>query len=128
MTNLNKERSHTMHGREPFTAKKLIGDAVVSPRGEDLGKIEDLVIDPKTGRVDYAVLSFGGFLGMGDKLFAVPLEAMKMSPEEKRFILDVDKERLKQAPGFDKNNWPEASDRAFGTKVYNYYGYEPRWS
>ena len=128
MTNLNRERSHTMHGKEPFTAKKLIGDPVVSPRGEDLGKIEDLVIDPKTGRVDYAVLSFGGFLGVGDKLFAVPLEAMKMSPEEKRFILDVDKERLKQAPGFDKNNWPEASDRAFGTKVYNYYGYEPRWS
>ena len=87
-----------------------------------------LVIDPTNGRVDYAVLSFGGFLGMGDKLFAVPLEAMKLSPKEKGFVLDVDKERLKQAPGFDKKHWPAASDRAFGTKVYNYYGYEARWS
>ena len=86
------------------------------------------MIDPKSGRIDYAVLSFGGFLGMGDKLFAVPLEAMNLSREEKRFILDVDKERLKHAPGFDKDNWPDTSDRAFGTKVYAYYGYEPRWS
>lgn len=86
------------------------------------------MIDPKSGRVDYAVLSFGGFLGVGDKLFAVPIEAMKMSPEEERFILDVDKERLKHAPGFDKNNWPDTSDRTFSTKVYKYYGYEPRCS
>lgn len=115
-------------GDRPMTAGKLIGDPVVNPKGEDLGKIEDFVIDPKTGRIDYAVLSFGGFLGMGDKLFAVPIEAMKLSTEERRFILDVDKERLKHAPGFDKNHWPDTSDRAFGTKVYNYYGYTPRWS
>jgi sporulation protein YlmC with PRC-barrel domain len=128
MTNPDRSRSTTSHEKRNFTASKLIGDPVVNPKGEDLGKIEDLVIDPKSGRVDFAVLSFGGFLGMGDKLFAVPLEAMRLSPEEKRFILDVDKERLKQAPGFDKNNWPDTSDRAFGTKIYNYYGYEPRWS
>ena len=128
MSSASRNSSTPMHGGKSLTATKLIGDPVVSPRGEDLGKIEDLVIDPTTGRVDYAVLSFGGFLGMGDKLFAVPLEALKLSPEEKRFILDVDKERLKQAPGFDKKNWPDASDRAFGTKVYNYYGYEARWS
>ncbi|MEO8190271.1 MAG: PRC-barrel domain-containing protein [Acidobacteriota bacterium] len=128
MSNVNRDRSTSTPGHRPFTATKLIGDPVVNRKGEDLGKIEDLVIDPTSGRIDYAVLSFGGFLGMGDKLFAVPLEAMKLSPEDKRFILDVDKERLKQAPGFDKDHWPEASDRAFGTKVYNYYGYEPRWS
>jgi sporulation protein YlmC with PRC-barrel domain len=128
MSNVGKNRSTTAHGSKSLSATTLIGDPVVNPRGEDLGKIEDFVIDPKTGRVDFAVLSFGGFLGVGDKLFAVPLEAMKMSPEEKRFILDVDKERLKQAPGFDKNHWPDITDRAFGTRVYNYYGYEPRWS
>lgn len=128
MSNVGRNRSMTAHDSKPFTASKLIGDPVVNSNGDDLGKIEDFVIDPRSGRVDYAVLSFGGFLGMGEKLFAVPLEAMKLSREEKRFILDVDKERLKQAPGFDKNHWPDASDRAFGTKVYNYYGYEPRWS
>jgi sporulation protein YlmC with PRC-barrel domain len=128
MSNVGRNRSTSAHDSKPFTASRLIGDPVVNSNGDDLGKIEDLVIDPISGRVDYAVLSFGGFLGMGEKLFAVPLEAMKLSPEEKRFILDVDKERLKQAPGFDKNHWPDASDRAFGTKVYNYYGYEPRWS
>src|SRR5437870_8006946 len=121
MTGLHKSNPTSTRSEEAITAKKLIGDPVVNRRGEDLGKIEDFVIDPKSGRVDYAVLSFGGFLGMGDKLFAVPLEAMKLSREEKRFILDVDKERLKHAPGFDKDNWPEASDRAFGTKVYAYY-------
>ena len=128
MSHVDRNRSTAKRGSRFFAASKLIGDPVVNLRGEDLGKIEDLVIDPNSGRVDYAVLSFGGFLGMGDKLFAVPLEAMKLSPEDKRFILDVDKERLKQAPGFDKDHWPDASDRAFGTKVYNYYGYEPRWS
>jgi sporulation protein YlmC with PRC-barrel domain len=128
MTNLSKSNPSSPRGGEALTARRLIGDPVVNPRGEDLGKIEDFVIDPKNGRVDYAVLSFGGFLGMGDKLFAVPLEAMRLSREEKRFILDVDKERLKHAPGFDKDHWPDTSDRAFGTKVYAYYGYEPRWS
>ena len=128
MSSVEKNRSTPTHGGISLTATKLIGDPVVSPKGEDLGKIEDLVIDPSNGRVDYAVLSFGGFLGMGDKLFAVPLEAMKLSPKEKGFVLDVDKERLKQALGFDKKHWPAASDRAFGTKVYNYYGYEARWS
>ena len=128
MTNLSKSNPSPTRGGEALTARRLIGDPVVNRRGEDLGKIEDFVIDPRNGRVDYAVLSFGGFLGMGDKLFAVPLEAMKLSREEKRFILDVDKERLKHAPGFDKDHWPDTSDRAFGTKVYAYYGYEPRSS
>jgi sporulation protein YlmC with PRC-barrel domain len=116
------------HRGSAISANSVIGDAVVNRQGESLGKIEDLVIDPLSARVDYAVLSFGGFLGMGDKLFAVPLEALQLSREEKRFILDVEKERLKNAPGFDKDNWPDTSDRAFGTKVYSYYGYTPRSS
>jgi sporulation protein YlmC with PRC-barrel domain len=130
-TNLNNPTSGktaTSHHGGALSATTLIGDPVVNPKGEKLGKIEDLVIDPQSSRVDYAVLSFGGFLGMGDKLFAVPLEAMRLSSDERKFILNVDKERLKDAPGFDKDNWPETSDRAFGTKVYSYYSctYVPR--
>ena len=114
-------------GRKTLSATTLIGDKVVNRQGEDLGKIEDFMLDPEQGRVGYAVLSFGGFLGMGDKLFAVPMQALKLSREDKRFILDVDKERLKNAPGFDRNNWPDVSDRSFGTSVYSYYNTKPYW-
>ena len=105
-----------------LSANRLIGDPVVNRKGEKLGKIEDLVIHPKGFCVEYAVLSFGGFLGMGDKRFAVPLEALKLSSQDRKFILDVDKERLKAAPGFDKDKPPDVSDRAFGTAVYGFYG------
>jgi len=114
-------------GRSTLSATTLIGDKVVNRQGENLGKIEDLMIDPEQGRVGYAVLSFGGFMGMGDKLFAVPMQALKLSRADKWFVLDVDKERLKNAPGFDKNNWPDISDRSFGTTVYSYYNTKPYW-
>ena len=118
----------TEKNRTTLSASTLIGDPVVNRKGEDLGKIEDIMIDPENGRVGYAVLSFGGFMGMGDKLFAVPMQAMKLAREDKRFVLDVDKERLKNAPGFDKNKWPDMSDRTFGATVYSYYGAKPYWS
>jgi len=108
--------------RNTLSATTLIGDPVVNRNGESLGKIEDLMIEPERSRVSYAVLSFGGFLGMGNKLFAVPLQAMRLSREEKRFVLDVDKERLKNAPGFDKDQWPDFADPAYNTKLYSYYG------
>jgi len=108
--------------RNTLSATTLIGDPVVNRNGESLGKIEDLMIEPERSRVSYAVLSFGGFLGMGNKLFAVPLQAMRLSREEKRFVLDVDKERLKNAPGFDKDQWPDFADPAYGQKLFSYYG------
>ena len=85
------------------------------------------MIDLDTGRIAYAVLSFGGFLGMGDKLFAIPWGALAVDKVEKRFILDVDKERLKLAPGFDKEHWPNMGDRSWGSQVYTYYGAKPYW-
>jgi len=108
--------------RNTLSATTLIGDPVVNRKGENVGKIEDLMIEPERSRVSYAVLSFGGFLGMGNKLFAVPLQAMKLSREDKRFVLDVDKERLKNAPGFDKDQWPDFADPAYGQKLFSYYG------
>ena len=108
--------------RNTLSATTLIGDPVVNRKGENVGKIEDLMIEPERSRVSYAVLSFGGFLGMGNKLFAVPLQAMRLSREEKRFVLDVDKERLKNAPGFDKDQWPDFADPAYGQKLFSYYG------
>ena len=104
-----------------LSASSIIGDDVVNGQGDDLGKIEDLMVDCITGTVSYAVLSFGGFLGIGDKLFAVPLEAMSLDTENQCFVLNESKERLEAAPGFDKSNWPNHSDKTWFSTVRNYY-------
>jgi len=119
--------AHTTTTAAALSAKSLIGARIENLKNENLGKIEDLVIEPEEGRVTFAVLSFGGFLGMGEKLFAVPLQAMRTSTEDRTFLLDVDKEKLKNAPGFDKDRWPDLSDRAFGSTVYTFYGARPYW-
>ena len=110
-----------------LSASTLKGDKVVNHQGEDLGKIEELMIDLDRGRIAYAVLSFGGFLGMGDKLFAIPWQAFGVDTDGKRLVLKADKELLKKAPGFDKSNWPNMADPAWGATVYGYYGYKPYW-
>lgn len=109
--------------------KKITGTKVLSTAGEELGTLKEVVIDLDDGRVAYAVLSFGGFLGLGDKLFAIPWEALIMDVEENRFILDLDKEVLKHAPGFDKDNWPDNAQYEAGwlLDIYEYYGYSPYW-
>jgi uncharacterized protein YrrD len=111
-----------------MSAGSLIGNSVVNSQGEELGKIEEIMLDLDTGRVAYAVLSFGGVLGLGNKLFAIPWAALALSLEEKRFYLNVSKEQLEDAPGFDKDNWPDygADQRALAS-VFEYYGYAPYW-
>ena len=94
-----------------LTASTLKGDKVVNHKGEDLGKIEEIMLDLDHGRIAYAVLSFGGFLGMGDKLFAIPWQAFAVDTAQKRLILNTKKELLEKATGFDKSNWPNMADR-----------------
>ncbi len=113
--------------RRTMSAGSLKGDKVVNTLGEDLGDIKDFMIDLDSGCIAYAVLSFGGIMGLGDKLFAVPMQALTLDEDKKDFILDVTKERLENAPSFDKDNWPESSDQQFIGRVYDFYGYEPRW-
>lgn len=91
-------------------ASTFIGSSVMNAQGEKLGKIEDLVIDPATGRITYAALSYGSVMGLGGKLFAVSWDALMLQPDGKTFVLDVPKETLENAPGFDKNNWPKQPD------------------
>lgn len=110
-----------------LSAGTLKGDDVVNAKHEKLGKIEELMVDLDKGRIAYAVLSFGGFLGMGDKLFAIPWSALKVDSEEKRFVLDVKKEVLEKAPGFNKDSWPDMADQAWGSKIYSHYGTKPFW-
>ena len=110
------------------SASKIIGEAVINRQNEDLGKIHELVIDAKEGRLAYAVLSFGGFMGMGNKLFALPWKAFEFATTENKLILNVDKEKLKAAPGFDKDSkWPDFADRTWGKGIYDYYGFDPYW-
>ena len=108
-----------------FRFDTLIGDSVVSGADEDLGDIKEIMLDMHTGQVAYAVLAFGGFLGMGEKLFAVPWVALTLDTANKRFVLNVEKERLIKAPGFDKNKWPDMADRAWSKEIHSYYGVEP---
>jgi sporulation protein YlmC with PRC-barrel domain len=111
-------------------AKDLIGLRVYNDENEDLGKIEDLAINPSTGRIRYAVLSFGGFLGMGDKLFAVPWDNLTLiskgetsagTQKQEHYVLHVDKTSLKNAPGFAKDNWPNFADPKWSTDVDKFY-------
>lgn len=92
-------------------ASKIIGTRVKNPNGDSLGDIKELVLDPESGQVVYAVVSFGGVLGMGDKLFAVPWKALHWTRDKEYYVLDVDKDTLKKAPGFDKKHWPDSSNK-----------------
>jgi sporulation protein YlmC with PRC-barrel domain len=110
------------------SASRIIGEAVVDRQDKDLGKIHELVIDAKQGRLAYAVLSFGGFMGMGKKLFALPWRAFEFANTENKLILDVPQEKLKAAPGFDQDaKWPDFADKTWGNSIDNYYGYDPYW-
>ena len=103
-------------------ADTLLGNDVYNLRDEKLGTIKEFMIDMGTGRIVYAVLSYGGFLGMGDRLFAVPWPALKLDTANHRFTLNVAKEALKDAPGFDKDHWPSMVDPTWATGVYQFYG------
>lgn len=115
-------------GPEVMAAETLEGDKVVNPRGEDLGTIEEIMIDVQRGRVAYAVMSCGGFLGMGEKLFAIPWSALTLDATRHCFVLDADRERFEKAPGFDKHHWPSMADDAWATQVHEFYGVRPYWS
>jgi sporulation protein YlmC with PRC-barrel domain len=113
-------------GPEFLSASTIKGDKVINTAGEDLGKIEELMIDLQDGRIAYAALSFGGFLGLGNKLFAIPWQALKLRLHEHTFLLDIPKETLEKAEGFDKDNWPLTS-REWLSRTYAHYGYQPYW-
>lgn len=111
----------------PVKASSIIGTSVVNPKGDSLGDIKEVVIDPRTGKVVYAVVSFGGFLSMGEKLFAIPFSAFEYSVAKSHYVLDVSKERLEAAPGFNPDAWPSMADEKWNRDVYKYYQRPPYW-
>jgi sporulation protein YlmC with PRC-barrel domain len=112
---------------QALSASTLTGDTVRNAAGDDLGTLHEIVIDLHSGRVAYAVLAAGGFLGMGEKFFAIPWDLLTVDTDNEEVILNVEKEILQNAPGFDKDNWPLTTDRAWISEVFSYYGSKPYW-
>ncbi len=104
-----------------FRVDNIIGSKVINLEGQDLGTIDDLVIDVDTGSIVYAALEFGGFMGFGDKLFPVPWQSLTAVPAEGIYILDQSKAKLEKAPGFDKSSWPDIGDRSWQAGILAFY-------
>src|SRR5262249_25623635 len=105
-----------------WLATALINARVRNSAGENLGKIEDIAVDPVTGNVQYAILSFGGVLGMGDKLFPIPWSSLRFSPSRDHALVDIDQESLRRAPSFERRAWPDMSDPSWHRTIDDYYG------
>jgi sporulation protein YlmC with PRC-barrel domain len=107
---------------ERLTATSIIGDPVENPNGEKLGTIDNLMVNINNGRIEYAVIDFDSFIGIGGKLFAIPFNEMKVDADRKVFIINRNKEYLKNSPGFDKDHWPDTNDHAiYFDNVATYY-------
>lgn len=110
-----------------LSAGTITGDKVHNPKGEELGSIHELMLDVHNGRIAYAVLSFGGFLNMGNKLFAIPWDMLTLDAPNHAFVLDINKEQLENAEGFDKDNWPDFADESLHETIYRQWGREVYW-
>lgn len=108
-----------------LSSSTLTGDQIVDRDGKKLGTLKEVMIDLSDGRVAYAVLSRGGFGGLGEKLFAVPWAMLALDPENKRLVLEVDEQTLDDSPGFDPDNWPSFSDVAWREDLDRHFGLTP---
>ncbi|MGB7338398.1 MAG: PRC-barrel domain-containing protein [Phototrophicaceae bacterium] len=105
----------------------LLNTSVKNADGEDIGTISEIMIDIQHGTIAYAVLSFGGFMGLGEKLFAIPWQALTADTVDEKFILNIRKDILEKADGFDKNDWPDVTDVQWNYNTHVFYGYDPYW-
>ncbi len=115
------ETGHKGPGPELMGAKTLIGDHVHNLQNEHLGEIKEFMLDMRTGTLAYAVMSRGGVLSVGEKLFAVPWDALTLDTVNKRLTMDMPKERFESAPGFDPDRWPDMADQQWVAEVHGYY-------
>ena len=109
-------------GPELMGAETLIGNHVHNLKNEHLGEIKEIMLDMRSGQVAYAVMSSGGVLSIGEKLFAVPWEALTLDTVHKRFTMDVDKSLIENAPGFDTDHWPDMAEQKWAHQIHSYYG------
>jgi sporulation protein YlmC with PRC-barrel domain len=121
-TGANHEGPRANTPVQRLTATSIIGDKVENPQGDNLGKIDNLMINLRDGRVEYAVVEMGSFLGIGGKLFAIPFSELHVDPVKEVFILRRTKEYLKNIPGFDKTHWPDTNAHEYYRDVNTYWG------
>lgn len=115
-------------GPRLMTADTLTGDRVINLQGDTLGKITDIMLDVPRGRVAYAVMSSGGFLGLGEKLFALPWSALTLDPQRECFVMDASAERFKKAPGFDHDHWPSNTEfDGLDDQIHTYWNSPRYW-
>ncbi len=117
----NQEGPHPNSPLKFLTASSIIGDKVFNPNGNHLGAIKDIMIDLDSGNIEYFVIEVGGFLGMGERYFAIPFSLLKVNTRNETFIIDQAPEKFKDAPGFDKDHWPETNSHEFD-KSSSYWG------
>jgi sporulation protein YlmC with PRC-barrel domain len=108
-------------------SKEVVGRDVKNHADENLGSIKEVMLDKESGHVAYVVLESGSFLGIGGKYFALPWRLLNFDEDESCFRVNIDKERFKNAPGFDKDNWPDMANRTWGESLHSYYGTKPYW-
>lgn len=116
------DQGHQGPGPRLMGADTIIGDHIHNMKDEHLGSVKEIMLDMQTGRVAYVVMASGGVLTIGEKLFAVPWEALALDTANHQLRLNIDKERIENAPGFDKDNWPDMANQAWAAEVHNYYG------
>ena len=122
--NLTGENHTGKHPNTPvkyLTASTIIGDKVYNNLNEKLGDVKDIMLNLEDGKIEYVVIEFGGFLGMGEKYFAVPFKALALDTGRHAFVLGQKREVLENAPGFDKDHWPETNAHAMQT-TQRYWG------
>lgn len=105
-----------------LTASSVIGDKIYNHLDEDLGEIKEIMLDIRNGSIEYVVLEYGGFLGMGSKFFAIPFKALDIDTKRHAFILRQSKQVLENAPGFDKDHWPETNSHSSYSSSDTYWG------
>ncbi len=123
MTNMESRETGNL-----IASDKVEGTAVFNMQGDKLGTVDNVMIDKREGNVAYAVMSFGGFLGMGEKHHPLPWKTLNYDEGRDGYVVNLSKEQLKDAPTFDRNEQDRLYDRNYGESVHKYYGVAPYWS
>jgi hypothetical protein len=110
-----------------IAANQVQGTIVYNTALEKLGSVEDVMIDKANGRIAYAVLRFGGFLGIGDKYYPLPWERLSYNTEVGGYVVDIDRDTLEGAPSYTDEATASWDDKAWGRDVHAYYGVHPYW-